>query len=368
MKNSASNPSITQALRTRAIQLLPILTAELMDLGYHKISHQRISQQDQYTKTVIYQGAIYQGLTRAWHKQFGRVMIKWELSPYNDDANHDIANYNAPNHSISDLSHEIAVLQTLHKSLQTQAQNNVTIKLSIAPPIWAYKSLSVNIINQNHWLTMLVMPYYPHGSLAYRLKDKEYPLLTGKQKRQLIIQAAHLITNLHYSGWLHNDIKPSNILLNGSFLLNNSLSNNTDYGSIIPKLLLTDFALANRFGEGFDKSVNKDSNQECTINAAGTAAYLAPERWQGQSATQQSDIYAFGITMYEVLAGRRPFKVVPKSSEPSKAWAIEHCQTPIPVLPEQYLYYQLIVNKALAKRVERRYKSMEEVLSDLEEF
>ncbi|WP_350558880.1 protein kinase domain-containing protein [Psychrobacter sp. CAL346-MNA-CIBAN-0220] len=358
MKNSASNPFITQALRAQAVQLLPLLTTSLSKLGYHQLSHQRISQQDSHQQYHI-KTTTYQGLTRAQHTQFGDVMIKWELMPRNTDANH----------RSSDLSHEIAVLQILNKSAPTEAQNNSTTSLCIAPPILAYDASQINILNQNYQLTILVMPHCLHGSLAHYLHQhlsqqdintKKDKLLTDEQKYQLIVQSAYLIACLHNSGWLHNDIKPSNILIKETLL------HSTDNENFTPTLLLTDFSLATCFYEASDGSAHKDFNQESTINAAGTAVYLAPERWQGQDVTQQSDIYAFGIMMYEILTGIRPFKIAWQRSEPLKYWAIEHCQTPIPALPKEYQNYQPVINKVLAKRIERRYKSMEEVLGDLE--
>jgi serine/threonine-protein kinase len=364
MKNNASNPSETQALQVQAVQLLPALTATLMTLDYHEISHQRLSQQvsHQYLHTEI---ILYQGLIRAQYSQFGEVMIKWELSP---DVTHGLSNYESSshilsNHELSSLSHETAVLYILNKSAQieVQAQNNSASLLSIAPPVLAYDTLQTNILNQNQRLTILVMPYYLQGSLAHQLNDKKKQLLTNEQKQQLIIQAAHLIVTLHNRGWLHNDIKPSNILLEDYFSLNNLLENDADNKSIAPKWLLTDFALAEYFG----KELNNSCEQSFTSNSAGTPAYLAPERWQGQGATQQSDIYAFGVMMYEILTGKRPFNISKQSNEPPKDWAIEHCQKPIPILSTSYQQYQAVINKALAKRVGKRYQSMEDVLGDL---
>lgn len=135
-------------------------------------------------------------------------------------------------------------------------------------------------------------------------------------------------------------------------MLDGFLSSNADDSSIIPNLLLTDFALA----EPINKSVG--------ASLAGTAAYLAPERWQGQGATVQSDIYAFGIMMTEILVGERPFKIHNQSNEPLREWAIQHCQQTIPTLPLEYSRYQGIVDKVLAKQVHKRYQSMKEVLRD----
>ncbi len=313
MKTSESHGSKKQALQRQAEQLLPSITAALSKLGYQAIAHQRISQQN--SETII-----YQGLSRATHEQFGEVMIKWQI----------IAD-NSPNLIL--LEHEVAVLKALNKSENTQTN-------AVAPSLLAFESLYLKQLEQEPLLTLLVIPHYSQGSLAKYLKQP----LTNEQKYQFIVQSAQLIANLHNSGWLHNDIKPSNIL----FI-------NAD------SLLLTDFALA--------ESIDRDNEDQVKVEySAGTPAYLAPERWQGQGATMQSDIYAFGIMMYEVLVGERPFKVAVSSSEPKvamKEWAIQHCQQSIAKLPMPYDHYQVIINKALAKRVESRYLNMHEVLNGL---
>lgn len=339
MKNSASNlptiQAIKQTLRRQAVQLLPELSGALTKLGYDEIAHQRISQQNNDQKHHV-RAISYQGLTRARHSKFGRNMIKWELS------------HNS-NHKLSTLRHEVAVLTALNNSQSTGTQDNLQ---AIAPLALAFKTLYVQILEQRWQLNLLAMPYYENGSLAQQLSNKNYPLLSNERKQKVIKQVAHLIANLHKAGWLHNDIKPSNVLLDGSF--DNALPNSVDNSNITSNLLLTDFALAGNF------------HKLNSATPAGTPAYLAPERWEGLGATVQSDIYAFGIMLYEVLTGERPFKVDNQICEPLKEWAVQHCQQPIPTLPLEYQSYQGIINKALAKRVERRYKSIEEVLKDLE--
>jgi serine/threonine-protein kinase len=70
--------------------------------------------------------------------------------------------------------------------------------------------------------------------------------------------------------------------------------------------------------------------------------------------------------LYEILAGERPFKIDNPSGAPLREWATQHCQQPIATLPLEYRRYQRIINKALAKRIEKRYQSMEEIVMDLE--
>ena len=332
MKNSASIPSTIQAgakqaLQRQAQQILPVLDTLFSDMNYSEIAHQRISQQT-HNSEINNSETNYQGLTRGQHPQFGQVMIKWQLST---DANQNSAG----------LIYEADVLTSIN-SLSNN-QNSLT---AIAPPILAYENITVQILSQTQQLTILVMPYYPHGSLATQLNVRNHSLLTLQKKHQFIVQSAQLIANLHNTGWLHNDIKPSNILLDGF------MPNHADNSSIIPNLLLTDFALA----EPISKSVG--------ASLAGTPAYLAPERWQGQGATVQSDIYAFGVMITEILVGERPFNTDSLNDEPLREWAIQHCQQTIPTLPLEYSRYQGIVDKVLAKQVQKRYQSMKEVLRD----
>lgn len=311
MKNSASNQCQIQALQRQAQHLLPPIAHVLAKLGYQKITPQRISQHNDDNEVN------YQGLTHARCKSFGQVMIKWQLSlnPQNS----------AP------LNHEIRVLKALNEWQNNQ--NN-----TIAPSLLAYNSITITALDQPQELILLVMPYYQTGSLAQVLKQT----LNEQQKHTLIMQAAQMIDNLHQSGWIHGDIKLSN------FLIEDNLSP-----------LLTDFALARRIDNGFDNNFNEGRE-----NSAGTPAYLAPECWQGQGATVQSDIYAFGIMMYEILMGKRPFAINLQSDDPLQDWALQHYQQPVPALSKQYAHYQMIIDKALAKRVEQRYGSMEEVLRD----
>ena len=334
MKYNASNFSnakacAKQALQMQAQQMLPTLTALFSSLNYNDISHQRLSQQSNNNNEND-----YQGLTRAQHLQFGRVMIKWQLTA-------------ASHQSLAGLTHEIGILKSINNLSANQKRFQDSL-FAIAPPMLAYETLRVQVLDQFLQLTILTMPYYLSGSLATQLNVRNHSSLNSQRKHHFMVQSAHLIANLHSAGWLHNDIKPSNILLD------DFLPNHADDSCIKANLLLTDFALAECL------------NAPILAIPAGTPAYLAPERWQSQSATVQSDIYAFGIMMVEILTGKRPFQISANSNDKLKAWAIQHCQQPIPTLPLKYSHYQSIINKALAKRVERRYQNMKQILLDLE--
>ena len=323
MKDNASNSSLRQAKtapvwQADAQQILPVLTKELVKLQYRQVSHLRIG---------VYAGD-YQGLSRAMHLQFGPVLLKWQLSKHHCQQSAQAVS--------SGVFYEYGVITAL--SALTPYQR-------VAPPLLAHYELRLHIAAPPSALIVVVMPYYKNGSLSQYLKRP----LPARQKHQLIMQAAQVITQLHRAGWLHNDIKPSNILLD-DLSPPHFLSSQADDSSPKTDLLLTDFALATRV-------------EASTIgHLAGTPAYLAPERWQGHGASVQSDIYAFGIMLYEILVGVRPLQIDKQSREPLKAWAVQHCQQPIPRLPPAYRHYQPIIDQALAKRVEKRYQSMAQIL------
>lgn len=100
----------------------------------------------------------------------------------------------------------------------------------------------------------------------------------------LLRQAAHAVDFAHQSGVLHRDIKPGNLMVNE-----------------IGQVFVIDFGLAAEV-PGSVTRLNQPSG-----DGAGTVPYLAPEIWEGAPSSEQSDRYAFAVTTYELLSGRRPF-------------------------------------------------------------
>ncbi len=101
--------------------------------------------------------------------------------------------------------------------------------------------------------------------------------------RETMRQLAAAVTALHAEGILHRDLKPSNVRI-------------TPEG----RLFVLDFGLAerlNQFGESLQHS-----------QAAGTAAYMAPEQAAGEALSPAADWYAMGVMLYEALSGNRPFE------------------------------------------------------------
>lgn len=128
-------------------------------------------------------------------------------------------------------------------------------------------------------LHYLVMEYVSGGSLRDVLDES--PRLSIQRALYIALDLADALTRAHRLRILHRDIKPDNVLM-------------ANDGT--PRL--TDFGMARMTGE-------PNITQDGAI--VGTMAYIAPEVFQGETPDERSDIWAFGIMLYEMLAGQRPF-------------------------------------------------------------
>jgi len=152
------------------------------------------------------------------------------------------------------------------------------------------------------------------------------------------IQMVAALVNAHKNGVVHRDIKPENILI-----------------SMDGTIKITDFGIA-RAADVSTMTMN--------TNAVGSVYYFAPEQARGGYVDEKSDIYSMGITMYEMLTGR-----VPYDGSTSVAIALKHLNEELPdirnVNPDVSDTIISIIKKATAKKKDDRYKSSEDMLSDL---
>jgi serine/threonine protein kinase len=175
----------------------------------------------------------------------------------------------------------------------------------------------------------LVMEYIEGAPLKGPLPHEEAVRLGA--------QIAQALEAAHAKGITHRDLKPANILV-------------TKEG-----VKLLDFGLAKL-------TVPEDSDATRTIAGAlmGTAGYMSPEQAQGQTADFRSDIFSFGVVLYEMLSGRRAF---PGDTTIAIMAAIVRDQPrPIDAAPELYA----VVTRCLRKSPAERFQSATDLRTALE--
>ena len=203
-------------------------------------------------------------------------------------------------------------------------------------------------IGSQDGIDFLVMEYLEGDTLAQRLAKGALPL---DQAVTVAIEIADARNKAHRQGITHRDLKPGNIML-------------TKAGA---KLL--DFGLAKLKGPELGPGgVTEAPTQEAPLTQQGailgTFQYMAPEQLEGQEADARTDIFAFGILLYEMLAGVHPFQ---RTSQSGTIAAILR-DTPAPV--SQYAKdapetARVTLDRLLAKEPPQRYQSFGEVRTDL---
>ena len=132
---------------------------------------------------------------------------------------------------------------------------------------------------------------------------KRHNSLAESAALDIVGDLCRALSSIHARGMVHRDIKPENVLLAGI------------EGPALPVVKLTDFGLA--------RHVDQTESMKLTHTGAllGTPLYMAPEQFKGTGeVSPATDIYALGITLFELLAGQRPFK----ANDPIKL-ATAHC-------------------------------------------
>jgi serine/threonine-protein kinase len=154
---------------------------------------------------------------------------------------------------------------------------------------------------------------------------------------RLARQIAEALESAHRRGILHRDLKPANVIVTAE-----------------RSVKLLDFGLA--------KAITADVDQTRTMDGAvvGTAAYMSPEQAQGKQIDARSDVFAFGVVLYEMLAGTRPFHGTTALQVLTAVLRDEPPRLQAPALDR-------IVRRCLAKEPSDRFQTMSDVRAALEE-
>ena len=197
--------------------------------------------------------------------------------------------------------------------------------------------------------SFLSMEYLEGETLKDKLARGPLPF---KEALKTAVELAEAVEKAHGKGIVHRDLKPSNVML-------------TPEGHV----KVMDFGLAKRLLPTDAGSQEQTTSTSLTGSGTtlGTLAYMSPEQLRGQQVDTRSDIFSFGVVLYEMLTGVHPFKKA-QSVETSTAILNE---VPPPLsryLNEVPAVLQHTVRKMLAKKPDRRYQSIREVRTDVDEL
>ena len=184
--------------------------------------------------------------------------------------------------------------------------------------------------------TFIAMEYVEGKTLREFLKSDEP---TIERITDISVQICEGLNAAHSKGITHRDIKPENILIDEN-----------------GKVKIVDFGLAKV------KNVSRGiTKQDSTV---GTLKYMSPEQIRNQNVDHRSDIWSFGVILYEMITGKYPFKgehdaslfysIINQSPEPLARYKADINEG-----------FQRIIGKALEKDPETRYQHIDELLSDL---
>ena len=201
-------------------------------------------------------------------------------------------------------------------------------------------------IGSQDGIDYLVMEYLEGETLAERLKKGPLPL---EQVLQYAIEISDALDKAHRKGVTHRDLKPANIML-------------TKSGA---KLL--DFGLAKFKVSPAASPLSQLPTANDTITARGTILgtlqYMAPEQLEGKEADARTDIFAFGVVVYEMATGRKAFEG--KSQASLIAKILETDPAPISSLqPMTPRTLDRLVKKCLAKEPEKRWQAASDICDE----
>jgi non-specific serine/threonine protein kinase len=241
------------------------------------------------------------------------------------------------------------------KTLPPEKQSDEKLKKRLMSEALAASSLNhpnictIYEVDEVDDTILIAMEYIEGHALSEEISNGPIELEKGLD---IAIQAAGAFDKAHRSDIIHRDIKPSNIAI-------------TKEGNV--KIL--DFGLA-RLIRRLDKEAvtdmltQDDSHLTETGKVAGTLAYMSPEQLKAEEIDGQSDIFSFGVVLYEMFSGQRPFNdgsmaqmirsIIDDHPEP-----LRKMNTNLPADLDR------VIAKALAKKRADRYKTMKDLLDDL---
>ncbi len=205
-------------------------------------------------------------------------------------------------------------------------------------------------VGQDDSHSFIVLQYIEGETLAARIMRQRLDL---REALAIAAQVADALSEAHARGIIHRDIKPENIMLTAR-----------------AQVKVLDFGLAKtlRGPGGLESDAQTGSMLSVPGMVMGTAPYMSPEQVRGEELDGRSDIFSFGTVLYEMLSGRRPFEAKSTAEVISAILTVEPAPISRPGSDPIGSGEDRLIRKCLEKDARRRYQTMGELISALEQI